>query len=280
MEHYGVIGLACVLARCAGRVPHPWATERAQRMAGHSHWARIRRAKAVTDARRGRTWSKLARALIVAARQGGGDPDSNLNLRYAMDAARAANMPKDTIERAIKKGTGGLAGEQFEELQFEGYGPGGVALLIRVLTDNRNRTAPGIRRIFELHGGNLGAANSVAWMFRPRGLFTIPAGQASEDRLTEIALETGADDVRAVGDAFELSCDPGVYERVRQALRQANITPENAEIAMTPASTVALEGELAERVAKLIEELEEHEDVQKVFSNFEMSEADLARLAQ
>jgi YebC/PmpR family DNA-binding regulatory protein len=250
-------------------------------MAGHSHWARIKRAKATTDARRGRAWSKLARAVIVAARQGGGDPDSNLSLRYAIDAAKAENMPKDTIERAIKKGTGELGGAEYVELVFEGYGPGGAAVLCTVLTDNRNRTAPQIKKAFEMHGASLGASNSVAWMFSKRGVFVVPASQADEDRLTEIAIEAGVDDIRPEGDdAFELTCDPSVFNDVRQALVDAGITPESAELSMEPSTTVTLEGHEAEKLMKLIEELEEHDDVQKVYGNYEISEAEMARLAQ
>lgn len=248
-------------------------------MAGHSHWARIRRAKAVTDARRGRVWSRLARGVIIAAREGGGDPDMNLNLRYAIEAAKDANMPKDTIERAIKKGTGELAGVSYEELVFEGYGPGGAAVLCQVLSDNRNRTAPEIKKIFEQRGGNLGPTNCVAWMFSQRGVFIVSAEQADEDTLTGIALETGADDVRSLGDAFEISCDPGVFGEVRQALDEAGIKPENAEVAMVASTTVDLEGQQAERMMNLIEALEDHDDVQNVYSNFEISDEDLARLS-
>jgi len=250
-------------------------------MAGHSHWARIKRAKAVTDARRGRAWSRLARAVIVAARQGGGDPDANLALRYAIDAAKDANMPKDTIERAIKKGTGELAGEEYAELIFEGYGPGGAAILCTIVTDNRNRTAPEIRKIFEMRGGNLGATNSVAWMFRKRGVAIVPQSQADEETLTNLALEVGADDVRPIGDdALEVTCDPAVFENLRRALAEAGIKPESAEIAMVASSTVTLSGGAAERMMRLIEALEEHDDVQNVYSNFEMSEAELARLSK
>ncbi len=247
-------------------------------MAGHSHWARIKRAKAVVDARRGRLWSKLSRAIIVAARQGGGNPEANLQLRYAIEAARDANMPKDTIERAIKKGTGELAGESFEELVFEGYGPGGAAVMAVALTDNRNRTAPEIKKIFERHGGNLGAINSVAWMFHKRGVVNVSQQAADEDKLTEIALEVGADDVKTVGDTFEITCDPGVFEDLRQALKQAEVAIEHAEVAMVPETTVQLAGDQAAKMVKLIEELEDHDDVQKVYSNFEISEEELARL--
>lgn len=249
-------------------------------MSGHSHWARIKRAKSVTDARRGRAWSKLSRAIIVAARNGGGDPGSNLALRYAIDAARAENMPKDTIERAIKRGTGELGGEQYVELVFEGYGPGGAAILCTALTDNRNRTAPAIKKAFERHGGSLGATNSVAWMFRKRGVFIIPTSQTDEEKLTELAIEAGVDDIKQEGDAFELTCEPSVFNDVRQALTDAEITPESAELSMEPSSTVALERHEAGKLMKLIEDLEEHDDVQNVYSNYEISEAEMQRLAQ
>lgn len=249
-------------------------------MAGHSHWARIKRAKAVTDARRGRLWSKLSRAIIVAARQGGPDPAMNLSLRYAIDAAKDANMPKDTIERAIKKGSGAGDEADFVEMIFEGYGPGGAAILCTALTDNRNRTAPEIKKIFESRGGNLGATNCVAWMFSQRGVFVVSREQADEDTLTNLALEAGADDIQPVGDeAFELSCDPAVFDDVRRALADAGIKPESAEISMVASSTVTLAGDQADKMMRLIDALEEHDDVQKVYTNFEMSEADMERLS-
>ncbi len=248
-------------------------------MAGHSHWARIKRAKAVTDARRGRAWSRLSRGIIIAARNGG-DPDSNLALRYAIDAAKAENMPKDTIERAIKKGTGELGADQIEELLYEGYGPGGAAIMVKVLTDNRHRTAPEIRKLFEISGGNLAASNAVAWMFTKRGVFIVPKSQTNEETLTNLALEAGADDVKDSGDAFELSCDPAVFETVRKALEAARIKPDSAEITMTSGTTVTLTGEAAEKMMKLVDAMEEHDDVQNVYSNFELSEADMARLAE
>jgi YebC/PmpR family DNA-binding regulatory protein len=249
-------------------------------MSGHSHWARIKRAKGVTDARRGRAWSKLARAIMIAARAGGGDPDSNLSLRYAIDAARDDNMPKDTIERAIKKGTGELGATNYEELVYEGYGPGGAAVLCTVLTDNRNRTNPEIKRIFEVHNSKIGAPNSVAWMFKKRGVFLIAAASADEDTLTNLALETGADDVRSLGDAFELTCDPVAYVAVREALTKAGIKPESAELSMVASSSVTLAGDDAERILKLIEALEDHDDTEAVHSNFELTDADAQRLAQ
>jgi len=247
-------------------------------MSGHSHWARIKRSKAVVDARRGRAWSKLARAIIVAARSGGGDPDQNLTLRYAIDDAKAENMPKDTIERAVKKGTGDLDGAEYVELVFEGYAAGGVAVLCSVLTDNRNRTAPEIRKLFEKHGGSLGAANSVAWMFSKQGVFLVAASQADEDRLTEIGLESGVEDIEAEGDMFVLKCDPSDFSNVRQALADAGVTAESAEVSMEPSSTVKVEGQTAEKLVKLLEELEDHDDVQKVYGNYELSDADVERL--
>lgn len=248
-------------------------------MAGHSHWARIKRAKGVTDARRGRAWSRLARGIIVAARSGGGDPDMNLGLRYAIDAARDANMPKDTIERAIKKGTGEMAGGSLEELVFEGYGPGGAAVMCVALTDNRNRTAPEIRKIFEMRGGKLGAPGAVSRMFTKRGVFVIAAGATDEDTLTNLALETGAEDVQNLGEAFELTCDPSAFSRVRAALEAAEIKPESAELSMVATTQVQLAGEDAERMLKLVEALEEHDDTQAVHSNFEISAEEMTRLS-
>lgn len=249
-------------------------------MAGHSHWARIKRAKAVTDARRGRAWSRLSRGIIVAARAGGGDPDSNLSLRYAIDAARAENMPRDTIERAIKKGTGELGGESYEELVYEGYGPGGAAFLCIALTDNRHRTAPEIKKILERSGGSLGAAGSVLRLFSKRGVVQVAASKAGEDRLTEIALEVGADDVKREGETFEITCEPAVYNALRQALDAAGVIPDSAELAMVPSMTVPLSGENAARMMKLVEELEEHDDVQNVYANFEIAADEMERIAQ
>lgn len=248
-------------------------------MAGHSHWARIKRAKAVTDARRGKAWSKLSRAIIVAARLGGPDPAANLSLRYAIDAARAENMPKDTIERAIKKGAGELGSEQYVELVYEGYAPGGVAILCTALSDNRTRTASEVKNIFERIGGSLSAPGSVAWMFNKRGLIVVPAAAIDEEALTALAIETGADDVRRDGDAFEVRCDPAVFDAVRKALAERGVTPESAEISMVADTTVTVEGERAQKLMKLIEGLEDNDDVQKVYGNYEISEAEMERLA-
>ena len=249
-------------------------------MSGHSHWARIKRAKSVTDARRGRLWSKLSRAIIVAARQGGGDPDMNLTLRYAIDAAKDANMPKDTIERAVKKGSGASGEVDYVELVFEGYGPGGVAIMCIALTDNRNRTAPEVKKILETRGGNLGASNCVAWMFSQRGVIVVSKEQADEETLTNLALEFGADDIQTVGDeAFELICDPAAFDNLRKALADAEIKPVSAEISMVANSTVTLAGEQAEKMMRLIDALEDHDDVQNVYANFELSAADMERLS-
>ncbi|MCG3125829.1 MAG: putative transcriptional regulatory protein [Phycisphaerae bacterium] len=248
-------------------------------MAGHSHWARIKRAKAAVDARRGKVWTKLARAIIVAAKAGGADPDSNLALRYAIDAAKEANMPRDTIERAVKKGSGELGSESFEELLFEGYGPGGVAIMCQTLTDNRNRTAPEIKKIFELNGGNLGASNCVSWMFSKRGVIIVPKAAAGEEALTDIAIASGADDLRAAGDAFEITCDPGTFEELRAAFAAAGVSPESAGVSMVASSVVTLSGAQAQAAMKLIEALEEHDDVQEVYSNLDVSAEDLERMS-
>jgi len=248
-------------------------------MAGHSHWARIKRAKATTDARRGRAWSRLSRAIIVAARNGGGDPEANLNLRYAIDAAKADNMPKDTIDRAIKKGTGELGGGKLEELNYEGYGPGGVAILCAALTDNRKRTGPEIKKILEARGGNLGASNCVAWIFSKQGQISIPDTATSEEQITELALEQGAEDIQHEDGYFLITCDPGSFEGLRDTIHAAGIKFESAEVSMEPSTTVTLTGHDAERMLKLIDELEEHDDVNAVYSNFEISDEELARIA-
>jgi YebC/PmpR family DNA-binding regulatory protein len=239
-------------------------------MAGHSHWARIKRKKGATDARRGRLWSKLSRNIIVAARIGGGDPSANLSLRYAIDKAKAANMPKDTIENAIKKGTGGTEGANFETVYYEGYSAGGVAVLVEALTDNRNRTAPEIKKIFERNGGSVGAAGSVRWMFSPKGQITVPASRTDEDMIAEIALEGGAEDYTRTGDTYEIICDPPAYEPVRAALADAGLEPQG-ELVMIPSSTIPIGAEAGQKVLQLVEALEEHDDVQNVYANFEMS---------
>jgi YebC/PmpR family DNA-binding regulatory protein len=247
-------------------------------MAGHSHWANIAHKKSAIDAKRGKLWSKLAKAIIIAAKAGGGDPAANLKLRYAIIDAKAGNMPKDTIDRAIKKGTGELEGVNFEEVLYEGYGPNGVAILCDILTDNRNRTAPEVRKIFEIAGGKLGGAGSVAWMFERKGLVVIPTSQIEEDALMELALEAGADDVCHVGETFEITCNPDVYTNVCDAIEQASLTPELSEIARIPKDTVDLDAEAGRSVLKLMEMLDDHDDVQKVAANFNIPDEAMAEI--
>ena len=247
-------------------------------MAGHSHWKKVKRAKAATDARRGKLWSKLARRIIVAAKTGGGKPEENLQLRYAIDDARTANVPKDTIENAIRRGTGELASENFERTIYEGYGPGGVAIMLDCLTDNRNRTAAQMRKIFERAGGQLGASNCVAWMFAQKGTFTISTSALEEDELIEICLEASADDVKKEGDVFEVTCEVGSFGAVRDALAEREIETIAAEIAMVPNNTVAVGEDKARQVLGLMEALEEHDDVQNVFANFDIPDELLSKL--
>ncbi|MHC4119667.1 MAG: YebC/PmpR family DNA-binding transcriptional regulator [Planctomycetota bacterium] len=249
-------------------------------MAGHSHWAGIKHKKAIVDAKRGKAWSKIARMLIVAAKQGGGDPATNLSLRYAIDKAKAANMPKDTIEKAIKKGTGDLEGSSFEEVLYEGYGPSGVAIMVEALTDNRNRTGPEIKRIFEKHGGSLGTSGCVNWMFSKKGLITVDIEGTDEDQLMEIALNAGADDMEAAGEVFEITCDPSAYEQLKQALQEKEIVTDVAEISMVPQNTVNIEDDqIARRVISLMEAFEDHDDVQNAYANFDISEETMGRIS-
>ncbi len=237
-------------------------------MAGHSHWAGIKHKKAIVDAKRGKLWSKLAKAIIIAAKMGGGDPETNLRLRYAIDDAKAVSMPKENIIRAIKRGLGEVEGGVPEEVVYEGYGPGGVAVLCEVLTDNRNRTAAEVRKIFEMSDGKLGGAGCVAWMFESKGFFLVPSESVEEEKLLELALEAGADDVRRSGDKFEITCDPAVFREVKAALEAAGITPDAAQITRLPKTTVDLDADTAVKVLKLMERLDDHDDVQNISSNY------------
>jgi YebC/PmpR family DNA-binding regulatory protein len=245
-------------------------------MAGHSHSANIAHRKGIVDAKRGKLFSKLCRAIYVAARNGGGDPDSNLKLRYAIDKARSYSCPKENIERSIKKGTGELGAENFEAVTYEGYGPGGVAVLCEALTDNRNRTAGELRKAFEVCGGNLGASGCVSYLFSYKGLFVIEAKTVAEDRLMEVALEAGADDLQRVDDYFEVTCDPRAFEAVRKALETARIAVESAETSYIPNTTVDLDVENGKRMLKLREILDENDDVQDVYANDNIPEAAMA----
>jgi YebC/PmpR family DNA-binding regulatory protein len=247
-------------------------------MAGHSHWAGIKHKKALIDNKRGKVWSKLSKAIIIAAKMGGGDVDTNIRLRTAIADAKAVSMPKDNIMRAVKKGTGELDGGNMEEVLYEGYGPNGVAVLCDILTDNRNRTAPELRKVFEIHGGNLGATNCVAWMFERKGLFVFDAAGVDEEKLMETALESGADDVKREGDKFEVLCDPEVYSQVSEALEAAKMEPEAKEITRIPSTTVDLELDDARKVLKLMDALDDHDDVQNVSANFNIPDDVLAEL--
>jgi YebC/PmpR family DNA-binding regulatory protein len=250
-------------------------------MAGHSHWAGIKHKKALIDAKRGKLWSKLAKAIIVAAKMGGGDPDANLRLRYAIDDAKAVSLPKDNIVRAIKRGTGELDGGNLEEVIYEGYGSGGVAVLCEVLTDNRNRTAPEIRKVFELSGGKLGSTGCVAWMFESKGLFLISGENTDEETLMELALEAGADDVKRDSGKFEITCDPTAFQAVAKALTDAGITPEASQITRISKTTVDItDTETAQKVLKLMERLDDHDDVQNVSSNFNIPDDVLAKIGE
>ena len=239
-------------------------------MAGHSKWANIKHRKGRQDAKRSKEWSKCSRAIIVAAKNGGGDPGMNLALRYAIDEAKAANMPKDTIQKAIEKGAGGGEGADYEEVRYEGYASGGVAIMLDVLTDNRNRTAGEIRHLFDKHHGNLGATGCVAYLFEPKGEIYLEKSKVGEDRLMEIALEAGATDIADEGEAWYVVTEPGEFQAVRDALVGADLQPDSASQSMVPSTTVTLAGDEAQKVLHFVEALEDHDDVQKVHANFDL----------
>lgn len=248
-------------------------------MAGHSHWANISRKKSLIDAKRGKLWSKLAKAIIVAAKHGGPDPDANLRLRYAIDAAKAVSMPKDNIQRAIRTGTGEIKGGDLEESLYEGYAAGGVAVLCEILTDNKNRTAPEVRKIFEMCGGKLGATGCVAYLFQRKGAVRVPQTSCSEDRLMELAIEAGADDVKPAGDRWEVICEPSAMMDVIAALQGAGIAVESNEIVRIPTNSVDVDDvDTARRVLQLMERLDDHDDVQSVAANFNIPDEAMAQL--
>ena len=241
-------------------------------MAGHSHSSNIMYRKAAVDGKRSKLWSKLARAIIVAARMGGGDPDSNLKLRYAITDAKSVSMPRDNIERAIKKGTGDLEGGDVEEIVYEGYGPAGVAVMCEIMTDNRHRTAPEIRKIFDTHDGKLGGANCVAWLFERKGIFLISAAKTTEEKLLEIILEAGAEDLKRDGDLFQVLCPVDAFSTVGDALAAAGLEPEAKQLTRIPSNTVEITDlEAARVILKLIEALDDHDDVQSVSANYSLA---------
>ncbi|MEO7804646.1 MAG: YebC/PmpR family DNA-binding transcriptional regulator [Actinomycetota bacterium] len=247
-------------------------------MSGHSKWATTKHKKAVVDARRGKLFAKLIRMVEVAARDGGGNIDANATLGDAVSRARDASMPNDTIERAIKRGTGELEGVKYETLTYEGYGPGGVAVLLDVMTDNRNRAAAEVRKIFTKNGGTLGEPGSVGWMFTKRGIVLVPS-TVPEDELLAVALEAGAEDIHPDGDSWEVVCDPTVLQGLRKAIEDAEIPIESAQMTMQPSSTVALEASTAQQVLRLMDALEDSDDVQEVYANFDIPDEVMAQVA-
>jgi YebC/PmpR family DNA-binding regulatory protein len=248
-------------------------------MSGHSKWAGIKHKKAKVDAQRGRIFTKIIREITVAARVGGGDPGGNPRLRTAVQAARAVNMPAENIERAIKKGTGELEGVTYEEVTYEGYGPGGVAVLVEAMTDNKNRTVGEIRKLFSRNGGNLGEVGCVGFLFEKKGYIQVDAAKVEEDRLFSVALEAGAEDLRREESVFAVTTAPRDFEKVRDAIVKGGIQPLSAEITKVPKSTVRLQGKPAEQMLRLMEELEEHDDVQHVYANFDIPEEIMAAIS-
>ena len=251
-------------------------------MSGHSKWATIKRKKAATDSARGRVFTRLIKEITIAARDGGGNLDGNPRLRLAIQTAKAANMPADNIKRAIQKGTGELPGVAYEEVTYEGYGPGGVAILVDTVTDNSTRTVSEMRHIFSRHNGNMGTSGSVSWMFHKKGLLIVPlTGQTkpvSEDDLLGVILDAGADDMQADEAGFTIMTTPQAFEAVKKAIESKGITIETAAIQMVPQNTVKVTGKEAEQTLKLMEDLEEHDDVQNVYANFDIDEKEMAAL--
>ncbi|MCG0238495.1 MAG: YebC/PmpR family DNA-binding transcriptional regulator [Firmicutes bacterium] len=249
-------------------------------MAGHSKWAQIKRTKAKVDAERGRLFSRLAKDIMTAARNGGPNPEANLRLKVAIERAREANMPNENIQRAILKGSGQLPGAKFEEVVYEGYGPGGVAIMMEALTDNRNRTAADIRAIFNKCGGSLGESGSVSWMFQKKGIITVSRAEnnISEDDLLAIVLEAGAEDMQTSPEVFEITTAPEDLDKVLQALQAQGVKVEEGKVALIPSTTVEVTGETAQKVLRLMEMLEENDDVQNVYANFEIPDSELAAM--
>lgn len=248
-------------------------------MSGHSKWASIKHKKAIVDARKGKLFAKLIRMIEVAAREGGGNPDGNATLADAISRARAGSLPMDTIERAVKRGTGELQGVSYETLVYEGYAPGGVAVLIEVLTDNRNRAAAEVRKIFTRNGGTLGDPGSVAWMFEKKGSVLIPRDRVSEEELLDVVLDFGGEDLSEDGDLWRVMCQPADLQRLRSAIDAAGMAIESTQLYMQPTNTVPLDGETSRKVLKLLDDLEDSDDVQEVFSNFDIPDDVLAEVS-
>lgn len=248
-------------------------------MSGHSKWSKVKHVKAVVDAKKGRAFTKVIKEITVAARTGGGDPNGNPRLRAAILAAKAINMPADNVKRAIMKGTGELPGVSYEEITYEGYGPGGVAILVEVLTDSKNRTVSEMRYVFSRNNGNMGEAGCVSWMFHKKGSIVVDKAAVSEDKLMEIALDSGADDIQDDGGNFEILTAPDAFEKVVTAIHAANIPTISAEVAMVPQTWIKLTGKEAQQMLKLVDALEDHDDVQKVWANFDIEEEELVQLA-
>ncbi|MFH0958059.1 MAG: YebC/PmpR family DNA-binding transcriptional regulator [Pseudomonadota bacterium] len=248
-------------------------------MSGHNKWSTIKHKKGAADAKRGKVFSKLIKELTIAARMGGGDADGNPRLRTALNAARNANMPKENIERAIKRGTGEIEGVNYEEIIYEGYGPGGVAVMVEALTDNKNRTVAEIRHIFDKYNGNLGETGCVNWMFQKKGMIVISAEGLTEDEVMELALENGAQDVAVEEDSFEISVDPSDFESVRKAVEDRGWKIDDAEITMVPQNTLKLDGKKAEQMLKMMDTLDDHDDLERVYANFDISEEEMMNLS-
>lgn len=248
-------------------------------MSGHSKWSKVKHIKAVQDVKKGKVFTKVIKEITVAARTGGGDPDGNPRLRAAVLAAKQANMPGDNIKRAIQKGTGELPGVSYDETTYEGYGPGGVAILVEAMTDNRNRTVSELRHVFTRNGGNMAEAGSVSWMFHKKGSIVVEKKVVDEDKLMEITLEAGADDIQEDSGNYEILTAPENFEKVTHALAAGQIPTVSAEIAMVPQTWIKLTGKEAQQILKLVDGLEDHDDVQKVWANFDIEEEELVRLA-
>ena len=248
-------------------------------MSGHSKWASIKHKKGALDAKRGKIFTKIIREMSIAARLGGGDPNSNPRLRTAVEKAKSVNMPADNIKRAIQKGTGELEGMTYEDITLEGYGPGGVAILVEGTSDNRNRTVSEIRHIFTKNGGNLGTVGSVSYLFKPKGYITVSRQRITEEKLMDLAVEAGADDIQSSGDSWEIYTSPGAYEAVLDALKKGGLTPEESQLGKYAENSIPLEGPKAQQMLKLMEALEDNDDVQNVWANFDIADKELEAAA-